>query len=118
MTLRMLVAGGGVGYHFAPTRPLSNASKKEPAMGLWDKLKGELIDIVEWLDNSQDTMVYRFERYNNEIKNGAQLVVREGQSAVFVDEGKLADVFSPGTYTLETRNLPILATLKGWKYGF
>ncbi len=87
-------------------------------MSIWDKLKGEIIDIVEWLDQDRETMVYRFERYQNEIKNGAQLVVREGQMAAFVNEGQLADVFSPGTYTLETKNLPILATLKGWKYGF
>lgn len=87
-------------------------------MGIWDKLKGELIDIIEWLSDSPDTMVYRFERYNNEIKNGAKLVVREGQAAVFENEGKLADVFLPGTYTLNTQNLPILGTLKGWKYGF
>jgi len=87
-------------------------------MGLWDKLKGELIDIIEWLDQSNDTLVYRFERYGNEIKNGAKLVVRESQVAVFINEGELADVFPPGTYTLETNNLPILSTLKGWKYGF
>ena len=87
-------------------------------MGLWDKLKGELIDIIEWLDSSNDTMVYRFQRQGNEIKNGAKLVVREGQNAVFVNEGQIADVFQPGTYTLTTQNLPILATLKGWKYGF
>ncbi|NDV96342.1 SPFH domain-containing protein [Dysgonomonas sp. 521] len=87
-------------------------------MGLFDKLRGELIDIIEFLDNTQDTIVYRFERYNNEIKNNAKLVVREGQTAVFVDEGQIADTFSPGTYTLNTQNLPILSTLKGWKYGF
>ncbi|MCB1051300.1 MAG: SPFH domain-containing protein [Acidobacteria bacterium] len=87
-------------------------------MGLWDKFKGELIDIIEWLDSSRNTLVYRFERYNNEIKYGAKLVVREGQAAVFVNEGRVADVFEPGTYTLETQNLPILGTLKGWKYGF
>lgn len=85
---------------------------------LWNKLKGELIDIIEWLDQSNDTLVYRFERYGNEIKNGAKLVVRESQVAVFINEGELADVFPPGTYTLETKNLPILSTLKGWKYGF
>jgi membrane protease subunit (stomatin/prohibitin family) len=87
-------------------------------MAIWDKLKGEIIDIIEWLDPSSDTMVYRFERYGNEIKYGAKLIVREGQAAVFVNEGQIADVFGPGTYTLETRNLPILATLLGWKYGF
>ena len=87
-------------------------------MGLWDKLRGELIDIIEWLDSTNDTLVYRFERYNNEIKYGAKLVVREGQAGVFVNEGQLADVFTPGTYTLETKNLPILGTLKGWAHGF
>ncbi|MCM2329534.1 MAG: SPFH domain-containing protein [Lysobacter sp.] len=87
-------------------------------MALWDKLMGELVDIVEWLDDSNDTLAYRFERYQNEIKYGAKLVVREGQVAVFINEGQLADVFKPGTHTLTTQNLPILATLKGWKYGF
>lgn len=87
-------------------------------MGLWDKIKGELIDIIEWLDSSSDTLVYRFERYDNEIKYGAKLIVREGQAAIFVREGRLADIFQPGTYTLETQNLPVLSTLAGWKYGF
>ena len=86
-------------------------------MGLWDKLRGEFIDIIEWTDSSNDTMVYRFERYGNEIKYGAQLIVRETQTAVFINEGKLADVFEPGTYTLETENIPILSTLQGWKHG-
>ena len=87
-------------------------------MGLFDKIKGEFIDVIEWTDDSGDTLVHRFERHGNEIKNGAQLTVRQGQTAVFVDEGKLADVFEPGMYTLETSNLPILSTLKGWKHGF
>lgn len=87
-------------------------------MGLLDKLKGEFIDIVEWTDASQDTMVYRFERLGNEIKTGAKLTVRESQMAVFVNEGKFADVFSPGMHTLTTQNLPILSTLKGWVHGF
>jgi membrane protease subunit (stomatin/prohibitin family) len=87
-------------------------------MALWDKLMGELVDIVEWLDDTNDTLSYRFERYQNEIKYGAKLVVREGQVAAFVNEGKLADVFKPGTYELNTQNLPILTTLRGWKYGF
>ncbi|MCC6320135.1 MAG: SPFH domain-containing protein [Phycisphaerales bacterium] len=87
-------------------------------MGIWDRLKQELIDIVQYLDDTNNTLVYRFERFQNEIKYGAKLVVREGQAAVFINEGKLADVFQPGTYTLSTQNLPILGTLKGWKYGF
>ena len=87
-------------------------------MGIWDKVRGEFIDIVQWIDDTNDTMVYRFERYNNQIKYGAQMTVREGQTAVFVNEGKIADVFQPGMYSLETKNLPILSTLQGWKYGF
>ena len=83
-------------------------------------LSGQFIDIIEWLDDGQDTMVYRFERHNNEIKNGAKLVVRPGQAAVFVNEGGtgVADVFEPGTHELTTANLPILSTLMGWKHGF
>lgn len=83
-----------------------------------EKLSHEFIDIIEWLDFTDDTIAHRFERYQNEIKNGAKLIVREGQTAVFINEGQLADVFTPGTYDLTTKNLPILATLKGWKYGF
>lgn len=91
-------------------------------MGIFDtikeKLSNEFIDIIEWLDYTDDTICHRFERYQNEIKNEAKLIVREGQTAVFINEGQLADVFKPGTYTLNTQNLPILTTLKGWKYGF
>lgn len=87
-------------------------------MGFFDKLRGELIDLIEWTDPTQDTMVFRFERYGNEIKSGARLTVRESQMAVFVNEGKFADVFPPGMYTLSTQNLPILSTLKGWLHGF
>ena len=87
-------------------------------MGFMDKLRGQLIDIIEFLDDSRDTIVWRFPRQGNEIKMGAQLVVRESQVAIFVDEGNIADVFEPGTHTLSTRNIPILTTLRGWKYGF
>ncbi len=87
-------------------------------MSLWSRISGEFIDIIEWMDDTRDTMVFRFERHQNEIKYGAKLIVREGQAAVLINEGKLADVFNPGTYTLETKNLPILSTLQGWKYGF
>ncbi|MCS7005488.1 MAG: SPFH domain-containing protein [Cytophagales bacterium] len=80
--------------------------------------RSQFIDIIEWLDDSSDTIVWRFEHYNNEIKNGAKLTVRQGQVAVFVNEGQIADVFQPGMYTLNTANLPILSSLKGWKYGF
>ncbi len=87
-------------------------------MGLFDKLKGELIDIIEWTDDSSNTMVWRFPRYQNEIKMGARLTVRETQNAVFVNEGKIADLYKPGLYTLSTQNMPIMTTLQGWKYGF
>ena len=87
-------------------------------MGLWDKLMGEFIDVIQWIDDSNDTLVYRFERHGNEIKFGAKLTVREGQVAILVNEGQLADTFEPGMYELKTNNLPILSTLQGWKYGF
>ena len=87
-------------------------------MGFMDKLRAELIDIVEWVDDSRHTLVWRFPRWQNEIKNGARLIVRPGQSAIFVREGRVADVFGPGHHRLETRNLPILSTLAGWKHGF
>jgi membrane protease subunit (stomatin/prohibitin family) len=87
-------------------------------MGLINKLKGELVDIIEWIDDSHSTLAWRFPRYNNEIKNGAELIVREGQKAVFVYKGKLADTFEPGNHKLVTEALPILSTLQGWKHGF
>jgi len=87
-------------------------------MGLFDSIKGQLIDIIEWTSNDPETLAHRFERRENEIKMGAKLVVREGQSAVFINEGKLTDVFTAGTYTLSTQNLPVLSDLRGWKYGF
>jgi len=87
-------------------------------MSLWDKVFGEFIDIIEWTEDDPDTMVYRFERYGNEIKFGAKLTVRETQVAVFVSEGQIADVLTPGLYELETKNLPILSTLQHWDHGF
>jgi membrane protease subunit (stomatin/prohibitin family) len=87
-------------------------------MGIWDKITGELVDIIEWLDPTSDTMVHRFERHGNEIKHGAKLTVREGQVAVFINEGKIADVFNPGMYTLNTQNLPMISTLQAWRHGF
>ena len=87
-------------------------------MAFIDKLRGELIDIIEWVDDSRHTLLWRFPRFRNQIKYGAQLIVRPGQTAVFVREGRIADVFEPGQYRLETRNLPILSTLAGWVHGF
>ena len=87
-------------------------------MGLLDWLFGEFIDVIEWTDDSHDTMVYRFNRQDNEIKYGAKLIVRESQVAVFVNEGEIADVLGPGIYELETKNLPILTKLQHWDHGF
>ena len=88
-------------------------------MGILDKLSQEFIDIIDWTQPSdRGILAFRFPRYQNEIKMGAKLTVREGQAAVFINEGKMADVFAPGMYTLTTQNLPILATLRGWKHGF
>ncbi|MFO7611694.1 MAG: SPFH domain-containing protein [Clostridia bacterium] len=87
-------------------------------MGIMDFIKGQFIDVIEWVDSSTDTIVWKFERKGNEIKMGAQLTVRESQAAIFVNEGQIADVFQPGRYELSTQNMPILTTLKSWKYGF
>lgn len=87
-------------------------------MGILDKLFGEFVDVIEWADDTPNTMVYRFERYGNEIKYGAMLTVRESQTAILVNEGRIADVFEPGLYQLETRNMPIMTTLESWPHGF
>jgi len=87
-------------------------------MGILDFLTGEFIDVIHWTDDTRDTMVWRFEREGHAIKYGAKLTVREGQAAVFVHEGQLADVFTPGLYMLETNNMPILTTLNHWDHGF
>ncbi len=87
-------------------------------MGILDKIKGQLIDVIEWTDNSNKTMVHKYDMNGKEIMMGAQLTVRESQVAIFVNEGQLADVFEPGRYELQTSNMPILTALKSWKYGF
>ena len=87
-------------------------------MGIFDFLSGEFIDVIHWVDDTRDTMVWRFEREGHEIKYGAKLTVREGQAAVFVHEGQIADVFTPGLYMLETNNMPVLTTLQHWDHGF
>ena len=87
-------------------------------MGIFDFLTGELIDVIHWVDDTRDTMVSRFEREGHEIKYGAKLTVREGQAAVFIHEGQLADVFTPGLYMLETNNMPLMTTLQHWDHGF
>ena len=91
-------------------------------MSIFDKVKeaamNQFIEVIEWLDDSQDTLLYRFPVHGQEIKNGAQLIVRESQAAVFVFEGQAADVFAPGRYTIDGGNTPILSKLGAWKYGF
>ncbi len=91
-------------------------------MGILDKVKeaalNQFIEVIEWLDDSQSTLLYRFPVAGQEIKNGAQLIVRESQAAVFVFEGQVADVFTPGKYEIDGGNTPILSKLGAWKYGF
>ncbi len=87
-------------------------------MGLLNKLLNEFVDVIEWVDNTGDTIACKFPRYHDEIKMGAKLTVRESQVAIFMNEGKIADVFAPGMYTLTTENMPLMTTLKSWKYGF
>jgi membrane protease subunit (stomatin/prohibitin family) len=87
-------------------------------MPIFDFLSGQFIDVIEWTDDTRDTMVWRFERHGHEIKYGAKLTVREGQTAVFIHEGQLADIFTPGLYMLETNNMPVMTTLQHWDHGF
>jgi excisionase family DNA binding protein len=83
-----------------------------------DFIKGQLLEIIEWTDDSRDTLSFRYPDEDKEIKRGAQLIVRESQIAQFVYLGQFGDTFAPGKYTLTTDNIPVLTTLKGWKYGF
>jgi membrane protease subunit (stomatin/prohibitin family) len=80
-------------------------------MDIGQRIRGEFVDVIDWSEDGSDTLVWRFERQGNAIKWGAQLIVREGQQAVFVNEGRIADAFGPGRYRLETRNLPVLTSL-------
>jgi membrane protease subunit (stomatin/prohibitin family) len=87
-------------------------------MGIFDAIRTQFIEVIEWLDDSGNTMLYRFPVHDQEIKNGARLTVRESQAAVFVFQGQIADVFPPGLYTIDGGNTPILSKLGAWKYGF
>lgn len=87
-------------------------------MGLMDYLRSQLLEIIQWEDDSRDTLSWRFPDEDKEIKRGAQLIVRESQVAQFIYLGQFGDTFGPGKHTLSTDNIPILSTLKGWKYGF
>jgi excisionase family DNA binding protein len=86
-------------------------------VGLIESLRGQLIEIIEWTDDSRDTVAYRYPDQDREIKRGARLIVRESQAAQFVYLGQFGDTFAPGTHTLTTDNIPVLTTLQGWKYG-
>jgi len=97
---------------------ITNLSKGEIIVGLFDFIKGEFINVIEWTDDSTNNIVYKFPVRNAQIKMGAQLTVRQSQIAIFVNEGQIADVFTPGRYELTTANMPVLTTLKSWKYGF
>src|SRR6188508_1848757 len=87
-------------------------------MGLMDFIKGELLEVIEWTDDSRDTLSFRFPDEDKAIKNGAQLIVRESQQVQFVYVGEFGDTFGPGKHTLTTDNIPVLTKLKSWKYGF
>jgi excisionase family DNA binding protein len=92
--------------------------RTEEHMALTDFVKGQLIEIIEWTDDSRDTLAYRYPDDDKEIKRGAQLIVRESQSAQFVYLGQFGDLFGPGKHTLTTVNIPVLTKLQSWKYGF
>jgi len=87
-------------------------------MGLMDFIKGEFIDVIEWTDDSRDTLCYRFPDEDKAIKNGAQLIVRESQVAQFMYLGQFGDTFGPGKHSLTTDNIPVLTKLQSWKYLF
>lgn len=87
-------------------------------MNLFNIIKNQLIEVIEWTDDSRDTLSYRWPDDDKEIKNGAQLIVRESQQVQFVAAGQYADLFGPGKHTLSTENVPVLSTILGWKYGF
>ncbi len=87
-------------------------------MAFWDAVKKQFLDVLEWTEQDDQTLAWRFPVQDNEIQSGGQLTVRESQVALFVDQGRVADAFKPGRYPLTTANLPILATLKAWPFGF
>src|SRR5258705_8926680 len=91
--------------------------RRESPVGLTDFIRSQFIEIIEWTDDSRDTLSYRFPDEDKEIKRGAQLIVRESQSVQFVYLGQYGDLFQPGKHSLTTDNIPILTRLKGWKYG-
>jgi len=87
-------------------------------MGLFDFIKGEFIEVIDWVDDTSDTVIYKFQDKGNKIKNGAQLTVRESQLAIMMNEGEFGDIYIPGRHELTTANMPVTTTLKSWKYLF
>lgn len=87
-------------------------------MGLFDFFKSEFIEVIDWVEQDKNTILWKFPDKDANIKYGAQLTVRESQLALFVDEGQIADIYEPGRHKLITDNMPVLTTLKSWKYGF
>lgn len=125
MTLRVAAARQPESFifeNFVAYSDVKRSTRRFEQMSILDKVKeaalNQFIEVIEWLDESRDTLLYRFPVASQEIKNGAQLIVRESQAAVFVFEGQVADVFTPGRYTVEGGNTPILSKLGAWKYGF
>lgn len=106
------------GFLYTPPASENTNHSTHTTMGLMDYLKGQFLEIIQWTDDSRDTLSWRFPDEDKEIKRGAQLIVRESQVAQFVYLGEFGDTFGPGKHTLSTDNIPILSTLKGWKYGF
>jgi len=87
-------------------------------MGLFDFIRGELIEVIDWVEKGNDTLMHKFPDKDANLKYGAKLTVREAQEALFLDEGKFADHFEPGMYELDTRNIPLLTSLRNWDTGF
>src|SRR6185295_1253012 len=99
-------------------RVAAGCRTKAKDMGILDAIRSQFIEVIEWLDDSGNTILYRFPVQGQEIKNGARLTVRESQAAVFVFQGQIADVFAPGLYTIDGGNTPILSKLGAWMHGF
>ncbi len=87
-------------------------------MGLFDFIKGELIEVIDWVEQDKNTVLWKFPDKDANIKYGAKLTVRESQTALFLDEGRFADLYEPGMHTLITDNMPVLTSLRSWKHGF
>jgi len=115
----MVLDAGHPPFTLSPSsKPETNTHHIPSAMSIMNFIKGELLEIIEWQDDSRDTIAWRFPDDDKAIKNGAQLIVRESQTVQFVYLGQFGDAYGPGKHTLTTDNIPVLTRLKGWKYGF